>query len=209
MASSAYMSGRKKYHRPQALLFSNNPGSVIDGKSVPDNNEFGVFENSFKEFIIVSDHNRGPLDFGVQRIENRQRMVNGRMRSYFIADKRTLTISWENLPSRSFGSNPNFSTSTGKPDSATDQYTIDGGAGGGELLEWYETHYGTFYVFLSYDKFPSLGFEQVAHINASYNRLTEYSEVLEMYITDFTYSVDKRGRTNHDLWNISITLEEA
>jgi hypothetical protein len=208
MATSAYMSGRKKYHRPQALLFSNNPGSVIDGKYVPDNNEFGVSGDSSREFIIVSDHNRGPLDFGVQRIENRQRMVNGRMRSYFIADKRTLTISWQNLPSRSFGSDPNFNTSTGKPDTDTDQYTIDGGAGGGELLEWYETHYGTFYVFLSYDKFPSLGLTG-ANIDASYNRLTEYSEVLEMYITDFTYSVDKRGRTNHDLWNISITLEEA
>lgn len=208
MASSAYMSGRKKYHRPQALLFSNNPGSIVDGKYVPDNNEFGVSGDSSREFIVVSDHNRGPLDFGVQRIENRQRMVNGRMRSYWVADKRTLTISWENLPSRSFGSDPNFNTSTGKPDTSADQYTIDGGAGGGELLEWYETHYGTFYVFLSYDKFPSLSLTG-ASIDASYNRLTEYSEVLEMYITDFTYSVDKRGRTNHDLWNISITLEEA
>ena len=68
MATSAYMSGRKKYNRPQALLFSNNPGSVIDGKYVPDNNEFGNSGNSSQEFIIVSDHNRGPLDFGVQRI---------------------------------------------------------------------------------------------------------------------------------------------
>lgn len=205
MASSAYMSGRKKYHRPQALLFSNNPGSVIDGKYVPDNNEFGVSGDSSREFIIVSDHNRGPLDFGVQRIENRQRMVNGRMRSYWVADKRTLTISWENIPSRSFGSDPNFNTSTGKPDSSSDQYTIDGGAGGAELLDWYETHYGTFYVFLSYDKYTDFGKDNAN----SYIRLAEYSEVLEMYITDFTYSVDKRGRTNHDLWNISITLEEA
>jgi hypothetical protein len=204
MATSAYMSGRKKYHRPQALLFSNNPGSVVDGKYVPDSNEFGNSGNSNQEFIIVSDHNRGALDFGVQRIESRQRMVNGRMRSYFIADKRTLNISWENLPSRSFGSDPNFNTSTGKPDTATDQYTIDGGAGGAELLDWYETHSGTFYVFLSYDKYTEFG-----KADAAYNRLAEYSEVLEMYITDFTYSVDKRGRTNHDLWNISITLEEA
>ena len=204
MASSAYMSGRKKYHRPQALLFSNNPGSVINGRFVPDNNEFGDSTNSAQDFLIVSDHNRGPLDFGVQRIENRQRMVNGRMRSYFIADKRTLTISWENLPSRAFGSDPNFNASTGKPDTDTDQYTIDGGAGGVELLDWYETHNGTFYVFLSYDKYTEFGKD-----NAAYGRLAEYSEVLEMYITDFTFSVDNRGRTNHDLWNISMTLEEA
>lgn len=204
MASSAYMSGRKRYHRPQALLFSNNPGSVVGGKYVPDNNEFGDSTNLSQDFIIISDHNRGPLEFKPQRIENRQRMVNGRMRSYFIADKRTLSISWESLPSRAFGSDPNFNASTGKPDSSSDQYTIDGGAGGAEILDWYETHNGTFYVFVSYDKYTEFGKN-----DAAYGRLAEYSEVLEMYITDFSYSVEKRGRTNHDLWNISISLEEA
>jgi hypothetical protein len=30
-----------------------------------------------------------------------------------------------------------------------------------------------------------------------------------MYITSFNYSVEKRGGTNYDFWNISVTLEEA
>jgi hypothetical protein len=204
MASSAYMAGRKKYQRPQAILFSNNSGSLVSGKYVPNNNEFGDSTNSSQDFIIISDHNRSSLDFGVQRIENRQRMVNGRMRSYWVADKRTLSISWDSIPSRAFGSDPNFNSSTGLPDSTGDQYTIDGGAGGAELLDWYETHNGTFYVFLSYDKYTEFGKD-----DAAYGHLAEYSEVLEMYITDFTYSVQKRGGTNHDLWNISISLEEA
>lgn len=206
MTTSGYMSGRDKYQRPQAILFSNNPGTISNGKYVPIGEEFGVSTNQNQEFLILSDHNRSSLDFGNQRIENRQRTVNGRMRSYFIADKKTLSVSWDMLPSRSFGSDPNFNSSTGLPDSDSDQYTVDGGAGGNELLDWYENHTGTFYVFLSYDKYPEFG-----KTNGDYNylRLAEYNEILEMYITDFTYSVQKRGATRHDLWNISISLEEA
>lgn len=203
MASSAYMSGRIKYQRPQALLFSENPGTLVDGKYAPIGNEYSNSAGSNEEFIILSDHNRGPLDFGTQRIENRRRMVNGRMRSYHIADKRTLSISWTSLPSRAFASDPNFNNSTGLPASIQD-YTIDGGAGGAELLDWYEQHPESFYVFLSYDKFTEFGKD-----DAAYAHLAQYNEVLEMYITAFDYSVQKRGQTNHDLWNVSITLEEA
>jgi hypothetical protein len=140
----------------------------------------------------------------VQRIENRQRMVNGRMRSYWVADKRTLSVSWDMLPSRAYNADPNLDTSTGLPTSVATEYTVDGGAGGAELLDWYEKHYGTFYVFLSYDKFPEFGRDITA-----YQHLAQYQEVLEMYITDFTWSVQKRGGSNFDMWNISITLEEA
>ena len=131
-------------------------------------------------------------------------MVNGRMRSYWIADKRTLSISWNLLPSRSFSLDPNFSTTTGLPTGTGTQYTIDGGAGGAELLEWYNNHNGTFYVFLSYDNFTEFGRD-----DAAYGHLREYQEVLEMYISDFSYSVEKRGGSNFDMWNCSISLEEA
>jgi hypothetical protein len=204
MASSAYISGRKKYARPQALLFSNNPGEESNGIYVPFGNEVstqGV--TSRGDFIILSDHSRSPLEFGTQRIENRQRMVNGRMRSYFIADKRTLSVSWEMLPSRSFSLEPNFSTTTGKPTGAGTQYTIDGGAGGAELLDWYNNYTGTFYVFVAYDKL------KVDSGDAEYAKLARYTEVLEMYITDFQWSVETRGANNFDMWNISISLEEA
>lgn len=206
MASSGYMSGRIKYSRPQAILFSENPGSLIDGKYIPDANEYGSVSNTSEQFLILSDHNRSPIDFIPQRIENRQRMVNGRMRSYHIADKKTLSVSWENLPSRAFNKDPLFNATSGKA-TATDllEYTVDGGAGGVELLDWYQRHTGTFYVFLSYDE----GYND-AKINASpYGQLKQYNEVLEMYISDFQYSVQKRGQTNHDLWNITISLEQA
>ena len=204
MTDSTYMNNRKQYARPQAILFSENPGELSGGSYVPSGYEIGNSINDSGSFIILSDHNRSPLDFGVQRIENRQRMVNGRMRSYWIADKRTLSVSWDMLPSRSFSSDPNLDTTTGLPTNVVMDYTVDGGAGGAELLDWYEKHYGTFYVFLSYDKFPEFGRD-----DAAYTHLAQYQEVLEMYITDFTWSVQKRGGSNFDMWNISITLEEA
>lgn len=309
MANSEYMLNRKVYKRPQAILFSENIGEISNGIYVPSGYEIGNTLNSTGSFITLSDHNRSSLDFGIQRIENRQRMVNGRMRSYWIADKRTLSVSWEMIPSRSYAVKPNFNSpipisnaiwnsstsitytiilsigqtlpfvtgntittkeiiSTSNPtgaaatrfnfnigtvgtitsvtsgatvtytipvtvtaattdtyisggvmylsgtsnpkigdsafDSTNSQYTVDGGAGGAELLDWYENHYGTFYVFLAYDKFPEFGRD-----SAAYAHLKEYQEVLEMYITDFSYSVQKRGGDNFDMWNISMTLEEA
>jgi len=196
MASANYMAGRKTYARPQALLFSENPGTIVDGKYVPDGNETSTSGSTNEDFIILSDHNRGSLDFGVQRIENRQRTVNGRMRSYWIADKRTLT-------SRAYSLEPNFNSSTGLPTGIGTEYTVDGGAGGAELLDWYQNHYGTFYVFVAYDKLD------VNNGDTAYAKLGQYGEVLEMYITDFSWNVQKRGGTNFDMWDVSISLEEA
>jgi len=206
-----YINGRIKYARPQAVLWSENSGTLVDGLYVPEGYEIGTspnpvdpgigYENSF---IMLSDHNRGTLDFKPTRIETRQRMINGRMRSNHIADKMTLSVSWNMLPSRSFGQNPNFDVTTGQSNSTDLEYTVDGGAGGVELLDWYENHTGSFWVFLSYDKYNAFGSD-----NLAYNHLKQYSEVLEMFITDFSYSVQKRGSSNYDMWNVSVTLEEA
>jgi hypothetical protein len=84
---------------------------------------------------------------------------------------------------------------------SSEQYTVDGGAGGADILEWYDDHTGPFYVYLSYDKPQNFA--------GDYDRLNEYSEVIEMYISDFSYTVVRRGGTNHDFWDISITLEEV
>lgn len=47
----------------------------------------------------VSDHGRGPLTVTPERIERKERMVDGTMRKYFVAIKHTFSTSWENLPS--------------------------------------------------------------------------------------------------------------
>jgi hypothetical protein len=201
MADATYMSGRQKYARPQAVLFADNPGVILEnGKRVPDGYEIGSEQSSGETFVILSDHNRGPIDAKITRIEKRERMVNGRMRSYHIADKLSITLSWSMLPSRSFSASPEFDETGTKQ--YGDQYTADGGAGGAELLDWYENNTGSFWVYLAYDKPDNFS-------SNKYSRLSEYNQVVEMFFSDFSYSVQKRGGSNHDLWNVSLTLEEV
>jgi hypothetical protein len=183
-------------------------------------------------FLILSDHNRSALDLSIERIEQKKRMVNGTMRSYHVADKASISISWDMLPSRSFKNYPAFDE-LGKPSLTTtkladrdndlstpdtlaritpygslyerdQKYTVDGGAGGVELLDWYENHTGPFWVMLSYDKYNV--FEGSL---TNRTRLAQYSQELQMYVSNFSYSVVKRGATNFDMWNISVTLEEV
>lgn len=202
MASQTYMQNRVQYSRPQGMLWSKNPGTLVDGIYLPSNSEYGS-RSGTEEFLILSDHNRGPIDFGITRIETRQRMVNGRMRSYHVADKVTIDVSWNMLPSRAFNVRPGFSTE-GETLTGAVANTADGGAGGEEMLAWYENNTDPIWVFLAYDKYQNFGTD-----NAAYTHLGQYNQIIEMYITSFDYTVVKRGGSNHDLWNVSVTLEEA
>jgi len=211
MATAAYLTGRRRYKRPQALLWSENPGTLSNGIYLPTGYEVqGNFAAStdpdlINQFLILSDHNRGELNFTPTRIEQRQRTINGRMRSYHIADKLTMSVSWNNLPSRGYAQDAGFlSTGLSPEKNTSDEFTADGGAGGVELLDWYENHTGPFWMFMAYDKYSNFG-----KTDADYNHLAQYNQIMQVYIADFNYSVVKRGGANHDLWNISVTLEEV
>ena len=213
MATEAYMLGRKKYQRPQAMLWSENSGTLVNGLYVPNGLEINsnpgleTDPDILNQFLILSDDGRQSIDFTPTRIESRQRMVNGRMRSYHIADKLTISTSWNMLPSRSYYLRPDYSQTNGKSDYANNrnlEYTTDGGAGGVDLLKWYENHKGSFWVFLAYDKYSVFG-----ENDAAYGKLGQYNQVIEMFITDFSYNVIKRGGLTHDFWNVSVTLEEV
>jgi hypothetical protein len=228
LADEDYMDGRSQYSRPQAVIWADSQPTVQDNKLTPVGYEIGVNTSNVaasdlinNRFLILSDHNRSELGMTIERIEQKRRMVNGTMRSYHVADKTSISIDWDMLPSRSFKNYPGFNE-LGKPSlqtlnergepivpfgslySSDQKYTVDGGAGGVELLDWYEKHKGPFWVMLSYDKynaFQGSGSERL--------RLAEYSQVLQMYISSFNYSVIKRGSSNFDMWNISVQLEEV
>jgi hypothetical protein len=206
VATSTYMNNRKKWGRPQALLFSDNPGTLESGFYIPTGDEF-------EDFIILSDHNRSGISISNQRIENRQRMVNGTMRSYHIADKLNISTSWQRLPSRSFSSDPFFDEGKFEQEKVflnnkflgfnPEEHTADGGAGGADILEWYQNHPGPFWLFLSYDKFGE-------------DNLNRYTQVLHVYFSSFDYDVEKRGQSwgsgtamGYDMWNLVISLEEV
>ena len=67
MATSGYLLGRKRFNRPQGVIWANNSGILSNGIIVPDGVEG-------EDFIVLSDHGRGELGFNKQRIENRNQM---------------------------------------------------------------------------------------------------------------------------------------
>ena len=210
MATRAYIEGRRRYGRPQGVIWSNNAGTLVNGLYVPQGEEIGANPsglptNNLDQFLILSDHNRGEINVAPKRIEERKRTINGRMRSYHIADKLNISWNWTNLPSRAYSDFANFNQSGISPSKGTQgEYTADGGAGGVEILDWYENHKGPFWMLLSYDKYTNFSNE-----DEPFNQLDKYNQVIEVYFSDFNYSVTKRGSSNHDLWNISVSLEEV
>ena len=70
--------------------------------------------------VALSEHNRNPVGIGYNRIEKSQRMSNGTLRRFFIADKKTISLSWNMLPSYA-------------------NYTVDGGYGALDLKAFYES----------------------------------------------------------------------
>jgi hypothetical protein len=229
MASTGYMQGRQRFARPQGMLWSDTPGILSGGKYVPSGYEVGSdltnisAQDAANSFLILTDHNRSDFSISPQRIEKRQRMINGTMRSHHIADKINLSTSWQMLPSRSYPIKPNFSQSTGNIDAGfiareaaqrnasgltyntNTEYTADGGAGGGEMLDWYQNHKGPFWVFLAYDKYINFAEDDATRLL----RLNQYNQIVQMYVSSFDYTVVKRGGSNHDLWNITVSLEEV
>jgi hypothetical protein len=70
-------------------------------------------------YYKTSEHNRSEFTINPQRIEKVQRMSNGTLRKFFIADKKTFTVSWDMLPH-------------------TSALTVDGGWGASDLRSFYE-----------------------------------------------------------------------
>lgn len=68
----------------------------------------------------VSDHGRSPLAVESERIERKERMIDGTMRKYVVAIKHTFSCSWENLPSDNIGNSG----------------TVDGGMCGTDMKEF-------------------------------------------------------------------------
>jgi hypothetical protein len=198
--TTQYMLGRWNLsglkNRPQAIAWA-------DDFELTDNEYFIPKGTEWQDWIILSDHNRSEINISCQRIENKQRMINGTMRSYHIADKNNFSFSWEMIPSRAFSDEPEFNENGTLVNNVT-KNTVDGGAGGAEMKNWYQNHKNSFYMLISYDRydlFPS-GSMQYFHTG-------QYNTIHEVYFSSFETSVIKRTGNYFDFWNISMSLEEA
>jgi hypothetical protein len=88
-----------------------------------------------KDWIRLSEHNRSEIGITQQRIEQSQRMANGSLRKFFVADKKEFSVSWTMLPGSKI-------------------YTVDNEWGALDLIEFYNSSEGqsTFDIRLNFAK---------------------------------------------------------
>ena len=88
-----------------------------------------------KDWIRLSEHNRSEIGISIQRIEQSQRMANGSLRKFFVADKKQFSVSWNMLPGSRI-------------------YTVDNEWGALDLIEFYNSSEGqsTFDIRLNFAK---------------------------------------------------------
>lgn len=88
-----------------------------------------------KDWIKLSEHNRSEISMDVERIQQSQRMSNGTLRKFFVADKKRFSVSWSMLP-------------------GTRGYTVDGQWGALDLIEFYKSSEGqsTFDIRINFAK---------------------------------------------------------
>ena len=158
------------------------PGNTYDATTA-NRNGLAFSNKSNLRFRRVTEHNRDPLSFNTTRIENSQRMANGTLRKYFIADKLRIDLAWEMVPS--------FRNET-----------VDGGWGAEDLKSFYESAAGrgAFRIKLNPTVFDYNLVEQSDGALAD-----DYTYWVMFTSCDFT--VVKRGI--QPFWSVSISLEQV
>ena len=134
-------------------------------------------------YYKVSEHNRSEFTINPQRIEKTQRMSNGSLRKFWIADKKTFSLSWSMLP---------HSTAL----------TVDGGWGAEDIKNFYESSAGQkdFRIKLNPTVFDPQLVEQLNGVLAD-----DYTYTVMFTSADFT--IVKRGLQTY--WDVSISLEQV
>jgi hypothetical protein len=158
------------------------PGNKYDATTATRNG-LAVGNKTNLRFRRVTEQNRAPLSLNVERIESGQRMSNGTLRKYFIADKLNLSVSWEMVPS--------FRNET-----------VDGGWGAEDLKAFYESAAGrgAFRIKLNPTVFDKDLIEQSDGALAD-----DYTYTVMFTACDFT--VVKRGL--QPFWSVNISLEQV
>lgn len=163
--------------RPALMIFSESQPIAVNSAS-------GQWDLG-SSFLYLTDDSRSEMQVSLERIEYKKRMINGRMRSYHVADKKTFSVNWEDLPSAKieisesmFGTGNNWASCQ-------------------QMLDWHKNNTDSFYLTLVYDT-PTASALPLRYRLENYN----------VFFDDFSYTIKKRGST-HDLWDISMTLVEV
>jgi hypothetical protein len=158
------------------------PGNIYTAATATRNGLSLSSANSLR-FRRVTEHNRAPLSINTERIESSQRMANGTLRKYFIADKLNLSVSWEMVPS--------FRNET-----------VDGAWGAEDIKNFYESAAGRgpFRIKLNPTVFSTSLIEQ-----SDGALVDDYTYTVAFTSCDFT--VVKRGL--QPFWSVNISLEQV
>jgi hypothetical protein len=139
----------------------------------------------FNETLKLSEHNRQPVSITSNRIEKQQRMANGTLRKYFVADKKTINVSWGMLPSFYI-------------------YTVDGGYGALDIKDFYEGN--------ATKSSGSPSGRSSFDVTVKYGGTTE---TFNMVFTSASFEIVRRnviqatGDTPQEFWNVSLSMEEV
>ena len=170
----------KLWYRPSLIIFTDD--QPVDGGSE------GTYTigNPYSDYIILTDDNRSTLNVGIERIEYKKRMINGRMRSYHVTDKKTFNVSWNEIPSASAGL-------------SEARNSMPGIAAGKQMVDWHSNHSQSFYMTLVYD---------TPNPERPSDSLRYRLEWYNVFFDSFDYEVIKRGSL-YDHWNVSMSLVEV
>jgi hypothetical protein len=130
----------------------------------------------------LSDHNRAPVQVTNDKIENSQRMANGLMRKYVIANKKSWSVSWTMLPSLS-------------------TQTVDGYLGAMPLQDFYASNFNNSITLSFYSGTSSVP-TQAKGTNPT------ATSTQTVFINNFNATINKR-LGDFDYWDCSIDFVEA
>ena len=158
------------------------PGNKYDATTA-NRNGLAIGNKTNLRFRRVTEHNRSPLSFNVERIDKFTRMANGAARKYFIADKLNISASWEMIPSFR-------------------NQTVDGGWGAEDLKNFYESAAGrgAFSIKLNPTVFSTDLVEQSGGA-----LVDDYTYSVMFSSADFT--LIKRGL--QPFWSVNISLVQV
>jgi hypothetical protein len=167
----------------------------------------GYYPSTASSYFMLSDHSRAPFQLSFDRYEKSVQMANGDTRKFVVAGKRSLSLSWTNLPSSS-------------------SVTVDYGAGAKDLQLFYNNNYNTTLTGYLFADLAGLGTASSGGLvinPAAGGSVTTMptasptnSTSVNFYIDSFSITVNKRyygGGTvatgKYDLWDVSMALKEV
>lgn len=141
----------------------------------------------------LTDHNRAPINISMERIEQAQRMGDGTLRKYVVANKNIFDASWSFIPAatQTISSISGLGIASFKP-------TVDGYYGAGFMKAFYEANvFNPVYIKLIHATDTTAGnshysSQQGSSASVPSNGVGNGIEVRRVFITNFSYDIMKR-----------------